>query len=306
MRMFFRLGTIGIILLLLWNVSEYFGIPLTAVFTSAGIFGMAVAFAARETLENLFGGASLLLDRPFRTGDYITLDTGERERVINVGLRSTRIMTRDDIQITIPNSLITNSKIVNESAPKSDFRVRLQVGVAYGTDIDHVEAVLLSVANDEKMVKRKPVPTVRLRGFGRSCLKVELLCRVYWARDRGRLLHRLYRSTYTAFQEAGIEIPYPQRDIRIQSGQKSGPGRTTAPARKAGRPVLPTKSHRCKASICRLRHRCNFTMRGDRTGPTRICRWAGPGLSARRFRGPRWWPRTLGVPSRARPSPGPG
>ena len=229
MRMLFRLGTIGIILLILWNVSEYFGIPVTAVFASAGIAGMAVAFAARETLANLFGGASLLLDRPFRAGDYITLDTGERGEVMEVGLRSTRIMTRDDIQITIPNSLITNSKIINESAPKSDFRVRLQIGVAYGTDIGKLEEVLLNLADSEKMVKKKPAPAVRLRGFGSSSLKVELLCRAYWARDKGQLLHRLYKSIYAAFRETDIVIPYPQRDIRIQSGNSIDPGRTAPP-----------------------------------------------------------------------------
>jgi MscS family membrane protein len=220
-RMLFRLGTFIVIFLILWNASEYFGIPLTAVFASAGIFGMAVALAARETLANLFGGASLLLDRPFKTGDYITLDTGERGKVLEVGLRSTRILTRDDVLITMPNSIITNSKIINESAPKSDFRVRIQVGVAYGSDIAKVEEVLLQVAAEEKMVKKKPAPSVMLRGFGTSSVDFELLCQAYWARDKGMLMHCLYKNVYLSFQEAGLVIPFPQRDIHIQGVSSS-------------------------------------------------------------------------------------
>ena len=75
---------------------------LTAVFASAGIVGLGIALAAKETLANFFGGISIFLDRPFKSGDYIVLDSGERGRVVEVGLRSTRILTRDDIQIPVP------------------------------------------------------------------------------------------------------------------------------------------------------------------------------------------------------------
>ena len=109
MRMLSRIVTIIFLFVVLYNASEYFGISLTAVFASAGLVGMAAALAARETISNIFGGISLLLDHPFRMGDYITLDTGERGKVLEVGLRSTRILTRDDIQITVPNSIITNT-----------------------------------------------------------------------------------------------------------------------------------------------------------------------------------------------------
>jgi MscS family membrane protein len=74
-----------------------------------------VALAAKETLSNFFGGVSVFLDQPFRTGDYIILDSGERGEVVDIGLRSTRILTRDDVQITIPNAIIANTKVINES-----------------------------------------------------------------------------------------------------------------------------------------------------------------------------------------------
>lgn len=217
MRMLFRIVTIIILFVVLLNASEYFGISLTAVFASAGLVGMAAALAARETISNIFGGISLLLDHPFSMGDYITLDTGERGRVLEVGLRSTRILTRDDIQITIPNSIITNTKIVNESAPRKSSRVRIQVGVAYGSDIERVEEVLLKTASEEPLVKKTPPPAIMLRRFGASSVDFELLCYNARAEDRGLLVHTLYWSIYMAFKEAGIVIPFPQRDIHIKN-----------------------------------------------------------------------------------------
>lgn len=119
-----------------------FGLPVNAVFASAGIAGVALALAARESLANFFGGISILFDGPFKTGDFIVLDTGERGEVKSIGMRSTRLLTLDGILITIPNSVITNAKVVNESAPYPHFRVRVAVGVAYGSDLDLVETVL--------------------------------------------------------------------------------------------------------------------------------------------------------------------
>ena len=169
----------GLIFLLVYRAGSYFGLPITAVFASAGVVGVAVALAARETLANFFGGISILMDRPFRAGDYIVLDSGERGQVKAVGMRSTRLLTRDDILVTIPNSVITNVKIVNQSAPYPHFRVRIGVGVAYGSDLDEVERILLDTVSGEPEVMEEPAPRVRLRTFGESSIDFELLV---WAR----------------------------------------------------------------------------------------------------------------------------
>jgi MscS family membrane protein len=216
-RMVARLATLIVLMALLWNLSEFYGVSLTAVFASAGIAGMAIAFAARETLSNLFGGASILLDRPFKAGDYIILEGGERGKVIEVGLRSTRILTRDEIQISIPNNTITNTKIINESAPRPHFRIRLKVGVAYGSDIEQVKQLLLELAAQNKLVKQKPPPIVRMRGFGDSSLDFELLCWTRQAELKGRLISDLYRDIYAAFAAAGVVIPFPQRDVHFDA-----------------------------------------------------------------------------------------
>jgi MscS family membrane protein len=220
-RLISRLITLVLLCVLLWNTSDYLGMSFTAVFASAGIVGLGIALAARETLANFFGGISIFLDRPFKSGDYIVLDTGERGQVVEVGLRSTRILTRDDIQISIPNSLITNTKVINESAPHPRYRVRIKVGVAYGTDVDQVEEVLLSLAGNNNLVAFMPEPRVRFRNFGDSALEFELLCWAHRPEDRGRLIHQLNHQIYKAFDAADIQIPFPQRDVHLHSPPKN-------------------------------------------------------------------------------------
>ena len=199
------------LLLSVWKIN------ITPLLASAGIAGVAVALAAKETLSNFFGGVTVLLDQPYKMGDYIVLDSGERGEVVDVGLRSTRILTRDDVQISIPNSIITNTKVINESAPEPRFRVRIKVGVAYGTDVDQVEEVLLKTARDNPLVSPKPEPRVRFRTFGDSSLDFELLCWAHRPHDKGRIIHELNREIYKSFDREGIVIPFPQRDVYVHS-----------------------------------------------------------------------------------------
>ncbi|QGY39296.1 mechanosensitive ion channel [Pseudodesulfovibrio cashew] len=210
-----RLVTFCLIFILFYHVGSHFGIPVTAIFASAGIAGVAVALAARETLANFFGGVSIFMDRPFRAGDYIVLDSGERGEVMAVGMRSTRLLTRGDIMISIPNSVITNAKVVNQSMPHPSFRVGVKIGVAYGSDIDLVEATLLEMARQNALVIADPEPRVRFRAFGDSALEFELLCWAARPHDRGRLVHLLCKDIYRAFNEKGIIIPFPQQEIHI-------------------------------------------------------------------------------------------
>jgi small-conductance mechanosensitive channel len=199
------------LLLSIWHIN------ITPLLASAGIAGIAIALAAKETLSNFFGGISVFLDQPFRTGDYIILDSGERGEVVDIGLRSTRILTRDDVQISIPNSIIANTKVINESAPAPRFRVRAKIGVAYGSDVDQVEEVLLSVAQNNALVVSQPEPRVRFRSFGDSSLDFELLCWAQKPRDKGILIHELNKEIYKKLDQAGITIPFPQRDVHVYS-----------------------------------------------------------------------------------------
>lgn len=193
-------------------------IDVTAWLASAGIVGLALSFAAKDSLSNLFAGVSIAADAPYKTGDFITLDTGERGMVTHIGLRSTRLLTRDDIEITIPNGVIGNAKIINEAGgPSARHRVRIPVGVAYGIDIDQVIAALDGVAQNHDEVCKTPEPRVRFRGFGESSLDFELLCWIDKPVNRGRMLHELNCAVYKAFAKESIEIPFPQRDLHVRS-----------------------------------------------------------------------------------------
>ena len=136
-----------------------------------------------------------------------------------IGIRSSRIPTRDDVEITVPNSIMGNVKITNETGgPSERYRIRLKVGVAYGSDIDQVQSVLLDVAQSNPGVCKIPAPRVRFRAFGDSSLDHELLCWVEKPVLRGRVSHALNAEVYKQFLKEGIEIPFPQRDVHIKSG----------------------------------------------------------------------------------------
>ena len=197
---------------LAWNID------VTAWLASAGIVGLALSFAAKDTLSNLFAGVSIVMDAPYKTGDFIILDTGERGLVTDIGLRSTRILTRDDVEITVPNGIIGNGKIINEAGgPPAQHRLRTGVGVAYGSDIDQVIEVLAGVAKDHPEVLTNPEPRVRFRLFGDSSLNFELLGWITKPVDRGRVIHELNCAIYKALAENEIEIPFPQRDLHVRT-----------------------------------------------------------------------------------------
>jgi small-conductance mechanosensitive channel len=200
------------IFLLIWGINP------TAWLASAGVIGIAVGFAAKDTLANLISGISIVADTPYKIGDYIVLDTGERGRVTNLGMRSTRLLTRDDVEVTVPNAVIANAKIVNESGgPWVKHRIRVPVGVAYGSDVDEVCGVLEEIANSLSDIVKQPAPRVRMRALGNSSLDFELLAWIDHPEMRGRVRHDLLMSIYKVFNQKGISIPFPQTDIHVRS-----------------------------------------------------------------------------------------
>jgi len=198
-------------------IFQIWGVDMTAWVASAGIVGLAVSFAAKDTLANLFSGVFILADSPYKIGDYVVLDGNQRGKVTHIGLRSTRLVTRDDVEVTVPNSIMGNSKVTNQSGgPNPKFRIRVKIGVAYGTDIDHVRDILMEIALDEPLVTKTPEPRVRFRTFGDSSLDFELLCWIENPELRGRTLDKLNVMVYKKFNEFGIEIPYSKQDLYIK------------------------------------------------------------------------------------------
>jgi small-conductance mechanosensitive channel len=213
-----NVGRIILIALAIYFVFLAWDIQVTAWLASAGIVGLALGLAAKDTLSNLFAGVSIVADSPYKTGDFIILDTGERGIVTHIGLRSTRLLTRDDVEVTIPNGILGNSKITNEAGgPSQKHRIRIAVGVAYGSDIDRVISTLEGVAAANKEVCKLPAPRVRFRNFGDSSLDFELLCWIERPIDSGRLRHELNCAVYKGFIEHNIVIPFPQRDLHVRT-----------------------------------------------------------------------------------------
>ena len=192
-------------------------IDMTAWLASAGVLGIAIGFASKDTLSNLISGVFILADAPYKIGDYVVLDSGERGEITNIGVRSTRMLTRDDVELTIPNAIMGNTKIVNESGgPYKKYRIRIPVGVAYGSDIDQVSALLMEVARQTDKVCVTPEARVRFRAFGASSLDFELLCWVDEPALRGLTTHILLGAIYTIFNREEVEIPYAKQDLYIK------------------------------------------------------------------------------------------
>jgi len=192
-------------------------IDVSAWIASAGILGLALSFAAKDTLANLFAGVFILADTPYKIGDFIVLESGERGEVTHIGIRSTRILTRDDVEVTVPNAIMGNTKVINETAgPSSKYRIRVQVGVAYGSDIAKVRAALMAAAQSIDKVEATPEPRVRFRTFGDSSLNFELLCWVAEPVLRGQVSDILNEAVYNEFNTQGISIPFPQRDVNLR------------------------------------------------------------------------------------------
>jgi len=199
-----------------WNID------VTGWVASAGILSVVIGFAAKDTLSNLFAGIFIMADAPYKEGDYINLDGGERGYVRSIGIRSTRIMTRDDIEITIPNSVIANSKIVNESGgPLEKERVRITISVSYESDIELVKRVLRDIAIASQNVCKDPEPRVRFRQFADYGLTFQLLLWIEKPEMRGMVIDEINSSIFYKFREEKIEIPYPHHVVQMSQKVES-------------------------------------------------------------------------------------
>jgi small-conductance mechanosensitive channel len=215
--LFLNLINIFIVVMAVYFIFSAWHIDMTAWLASAGIVGIAVGFAAKDTLANLFSGVFIMADAPYKIGDYVVLDTLERGEITHIGIRSTRMLTRGDVEITIPNSVMGNTKIINESGgPHEKFRCSIAVGVAYGSDIDLVRSILVNIAIAEETVCADPEPRVRFRVFGASSLDFDLLVWIEKPMLRGRVVDILNTEIYHQFRDNNVEIPYSKQDLYIK------------------------------------------------------------------------------------------
>ena len=206
-------GAIGLITIL-----SHFDVDITAMVTTLGIGSLAVALAAQNTLEDTINGFMIMLDRPYRIGDRIELlDLDTWGDVVDIGLRSTRIRTRDNRMVVVPNSLIGKSLVVNYAYPNDQYRLEIHVGIAYGSDIEKARQVMIeAVRNVEGVLPDRSVEALFLE-FGDSAM----IFRVRWWLesyvDTRRMFDRVNSALYKALKEANIKLPFPQLDVHMKS-----------------------------------------------------------------------------------------
>ncbi len=197
-------------------ILDFFKYDITAIVAGLGIAGLAVALAAQDTLSNMISGFVIMADRPFRVNDIIELPTGEWGEVHEIGLRSTKILTLDALMIVIPNSNIGNSQIINYSYPDSRRRLKIPVGVAYGTDINKLSTILKEVAKSQPHVLKMPDPRVVMDSFGDFSLNFLLMVWIDSHKDKVEVVNRINREIDARFREEGVEIPFPIRTVHVK------------------------------------------------------------------------------------------
>lgn len=197
------------------------GVSITPLLASLGIAGLAVALALQETLGNFFSGFYLMADRPIRTGDYVKLDSGVEGYVLDIGWRSTRIRELPNNVIVIPNSKLAQSTITNYYLPEPELAVLVNVSVAYGSDLKHVERVTIEVAKEVEREVAGGIPAfepfIRYNTFGDSGIGFTVIMRGKEFVDRFLITHEFMKRLHERYAKEGIEIPFPQRVVHMKS-----------------------------------------------------------------------------------------
>ncbi len=220
---FRRVALILVALIGAITLLSHFGVNVSAMVTTLGIASLAIALAAQTSLADTINGFLIMLDRPFRIGDRIEIrDINTWGDVVDIGLRSTRIRTRDNRMVIIPNSVIGQSMIVNHSYPDMQYRIQVDVGVAYGTDIEFArQTIVEAVRKVEGVVQERPVEALFLE-FGDSALIFRVRWWIQSYDDTRRMYDRVNTAIYKALNEAGIQIPFPQRDVHHKLDPEDG------------------------------------------------------------------------------------
>jgi small-conductance mechanosensitive channel len=204
-----------IYLIALIIVLGQFNIELTPLIASLGIAGFAIGFAAQDTIGNLLAGFFILTDRPFAKGDRIEVK-GNLGEVVDIGLRTTKIETLDHTYVIVPNSHIISNEVTNFALPDIQIKVRVNVGVAYGTDPNKVREILVKIASELAQVMKNPPPEAYFIEFGESALSFQLVVWITDFHDKFKVIDRINTRINEEFRKEKIEIPYPHRVIYMK------------------------------------------------------------------------------------------
>jgi len=205
-------GILGITILL-----SHFGVNISAIAAALGVGGLAFSLAARDTIADAISGFIILLDRPFRIGDRIEIQNeGTWGDVMDIGIRTTSIRTRDNRMVIVPNSVIGRNQVINYSYPDPQYRIETHVGIAYGTDIETARRTIIdAVGQVEGVLTERPVDALYIQ-MGPSAM----IFRVRWwiesYVDTRRMFDRVHSALQRALDSAGIDMPFPTQSLQVQ------------------------------------------------------------------------------------------
>ncbi len=194
-------------------VLELWGIDVQVLFATLGIAGLAVGLALQNTLSNVIGGITLILDKNFGVGDVIKLEDGQLGEIIDVTLRSTKILTPNNEVLMIPNGTLANSKIVNLALPDKRARAVINIGVDYSSELKKVEKVLLDQVRGIKGILEDPKPLVIVSQLGASSIDLQFIFHLEDFHEKGIIMTEIYHRILTAFRKHKINIPYPTQTV---------------------------------------------------------------------------------------------
>ncbi len=197
------------------------GIDLSTLTVLAGALGIGIGFGLQHITNNFVSGIIILFERPIKVGDRIEVGN-THGKVTNISARATTIITNDNVSIIVPNSEFMQSRVINWSHSDYKVRFRIPVSVAYGSDIDKVTELLLETGREDSHVLKDPPPTIRLKEFGDNGIHFELLVwTTSYMHRRGKFFSDLNIGIIKKFNQHGIQIPFPQRDVYIKQGDIS-------------------------------------------------------------------------------------
>jgi small-conductance mechanosensitive channel len=202
------------------------GVDFSRFTLLAGAFGVGLGFGLQNVVSNFVSGLILLFERPIQIGDSVEV-AGVQGEVRRIGIRSSTLRTRDGAEVIVPNAKLIENQVVNWTLSDQDRRIELRVGVAYGTEPRSVLEILLDVARAHPEVLPEPQPQALFLGFGESSLDFQLLAWTSNFAGSARIRSELGLAMHDALQGAGVEIPFPQRELRLRGApgpSQPGPG----------------------------------------------------------------------------------
>lgn len=194
------------------------GIQLTSLTVGVGVLGVGIAFGLQNITSNFVSGLIILFERHVKVGDYVSVGSIVGQ-VRSINMRSTTIVTIDNIVLVVPNSRFIEDTVTNWSLGDPKIRISIPVGVAYGSDTELVTRLLLKAAEEHKDVLSEPKPKVLFKGFGDSALNFDLLVWIPEPMLRFTVSSDLYYTIDALFRENNVTVPFPQRDVHIFEGK---------------------------------------------------------------------------------------